>query len=267
MTIRVCLAGATGWAGSALARAIAQSDAIELVAAVSRTHAQRSLGDVLAEPRLACPIYATAEEALAHPCDVFFEYTKPEVAKANSMAALQQGAHVVIGTSGLSDAEYADIALVAEHHQRGVLAVGNFALTVVLLQKFAEMAAKLLPQWEIIDYASDRKKDTPSGTARELAARLSRIRPSELTIPLEETQGIVETRGARINGSQVHSLRLPGYTISAEIIFGLPDQTLTIRHDSGNSAQPYVDGALLAIRKVSSFVGLRRGLDSVLDLG
>jgi 4-hydroxy-tetrahydrodipicolinate reductase len=83
---------------------------------------------------------------------------------------------------------------------------------------------------------------------------------------LEETQGIVETRGARINGSQVHSLRLPGYTISAEIIFGLPDQTLTIRHDSGNSAQPYVDGALLAIRKVSSFVGLRRGLDSVLDL-
>ena len=266
MTIRVCLAGATGWAGSALAHGIAQSDDIELVAAVSRTHAQRMLGDVLAEPRLTCPIYATAEAALTHPCDVFFEYTKPEAAKANSMAALQRGAHVVIGTSGLSDAEYADIAPMAEHHQRGVLAVGNFALTVVLLQKFAEMAAKLLPQWEIIDYASDSKKDTPSGTARELAARLSRIRPSELTIALEETQGIVETRGARISGSQVHSIRLPGYTISAEIIFGLPDQTLTIRHDSGSSAQPYVAGALLAIRKVSSFVGLRRGLDSVLDL-
>jgi 4-hydroxy-tetrahydrodipicolinate reductase len=266
MTIRVCLAGATGWAGSALAHSIAQSDDIELVAAVSRTHAQRILGDVLAEPRLTCRIYATVEEALTHPCDVFFEYTKPEVAKANSVAALQQGAHVVIGTSGLSDAEYAEIALVAEHQQRGVLAVGNFALTVVLLQKFAEMAAKLIPQWEIIDYASDGKKDTPSGTARELAARLSRIRPSELTIPLEETQGIVETRGARISGSQVHSIRLPGYTISAEIIFGLPDQTLMIRHDSGSSAQPYVAGALLAIRKVSSIVGLRRGLDSVLDL-
>ena len=266
MTIRVCLAGATGWAGSALARAIAQSDAIELVAAVSRTHAQRILGDVLAEPRLTCPIYATAEEALAHPCDVFFEYTKPEVAKANSMAALRHGAHVVIGTSGLSDEDYADIAQAAERHQRGVLAVGNFALTVVLLQKFAEMAAKLISQWEIIDYASDRKKDTPSGTARELAARLSAIKPSELTIPLEQTQGIVETRGARITGSQVHSIRLPGYTISAEIIFGMPDQTLSIRHDSGSSAQPYIDGALLAIRKVSSFVGLRRGLDSVLDL-
>jgi 4-hydroxy-tetrahydrodipicolinate reductase len=266
MTIRVCLAGATGWAGSALARSIAQSDAIELVAAVSRTHAQRILGDVLDEPRLTCPVYATAQQALAHPCDVFFEYTKPEVAKANSMLALHHGAHVVIGTSGLTDADYADIATVAENHQRGVLAVGNFALTVVLLQKFAEMAAKLIPQWEIIDYAHDDKTDAPSGTARELAARLSRIRPSELTIPLEQTQGIVETRGARVSGSQIHSIRLPGYTISAEIIFGMPDQTLTIRHDSGNSAQPYVEGALLAIRKVSSFVGLRRGLDSVLDL-
>jgi len=266
MTIRVCLAGATGWAGSALAHSITRSDTIELVAAVSRTHAQRILGDVLGEPRLTCPIYATAEQALAQPCDVFFEYTKPEIAKANCMLALHQGAHVVIGTSGLTDVDYADIATVAETCQRGVLAVGNFALTVVLLQKFAEMAAKLIPQWEIIDYAHNDKKDAPSGTARELAARLSRIRPSELTIPLEHTQGIVATRGARVGGSQIHSIRLPGYTISAEIIFGMPDQKLTIRHDSGNSAQPYVDGALLAIRTVSSFVGLRRGLDSVLDM-
>jgi len=266
MPIRVCLAGATGWAGSTLARAIAGSDDIELVAAVSRTHAGRVLGEVLAEPRLTCPIYATAREALAHPCDVFFEYTGPGVAKANSLAALQEGAHVVIGASGLTDADYAEIALAAEEHGRGVLAVGNFALTVVLLQKFAEIAARHIPQWEIIDYASDGKRDTPSGTVRELAARLSRIRPSELTVPLEETEGIVETRGARVSGSQVHSIRLPGYTISAEIIFGLPGQQLTLRHDSGHTAEPYLDGALLAIRKVNTFTGLRRGLDSVLDL-
>jgi len=266
MSIRVCLAGATGWAGSALARSIAQAGDIELVAAVSRTQAKRILGDVLSEPRLKCPIYATTQEALSRPCDVFVEFTLPEVAKANSIAALQHGAHVVIGTSGLSDADYADIAKVADQRQHGVLAVGNFALTVVLLQKFAEIAAKHIPQWEIIDYASAGKKDTPSGTVRELAARLSSVRASELTVPLDQTQGVVETRGARLNGSQVHSIRLPGYTISAEIIFGLPDQQLTLRHDSGSSAQPYVDGALLAIRKVNSIAGLRRGLDSVLDL-
>jgi 4-hydroxy-tetrahydrodipicolinate reductase len=266
MTIRVCLAGATGGAGSALARAIARTDDIELVAGVSRTYAKQLLGEVLNEPRLTCPIYATAHEALAISCDIFFEYIKPDVAKDNVIAALYQGIPVVVGTSGLTDDDYVDIATSAQQHQRGVLAVGNFALTVVLLQKFAEMAAKLIPQWEIIDYANDTKKDAPSGTARELAARLARIRSSELTVPLDQTQGVVETRGARLNGSQVHSLRLPSYSISAEIIFGMPDQRLTIRHDSGNSAEPYVDGALLAIRKVRSFVGLHRGLDSILNL-
>lgn len=267
MQIQVCLAGATGWAGSALARGIAQSEDLSLVAAVSRTHAGKDLGEVLAEPHLSCPIYATAQEALnQHACDVFFDYTKPDVAKTNSLAALRHGADVVIGTSGLTDADYADLAQVAEQSQRGVLAVGNFAITVVLLQKFAEMAARHISQWEIIDYAHADKKDAPSGTARELSTRLAKIRPSELAVPLEQTQGIVETRGARVNGSQVHSIRLPGYTISVEILFGLPGQTLSLRHDSGSSAEPYVGGALLAIRKVSTFVGLRRGLDSVLDL-
>lgn len=266
MTIRVCLAGATGWAGSALARAIAATEDIELVSAVSRTHAGRILGNVINEPRLTAPIFGTAEEALAYPCDVFFDYTKPDVARANVLAALDAGAHVVVGTSGLSDNEYAIIASVADMRGRGVLAVGNFALTAVLLMKFAETAARLIPQWEVIDYAGDRKKDAPSGTVRELAARLGRIRPSELTVPLEETQGVAETRGARMGGTQVHSIRLPGYTISVEAIFGMADQTLTIRHDSGTSAEPYVAGALLAIRKAGTFTGLKRGLDSVLDL-
>jgi 4-hydroxy-tetrahydrodipicolinate reductase len=264
--IRLCLAGATGWAGSALALALAKTSDIQPVSAVSRTYAHRNLGEVLSEPLLDCPIYATAEAALAHPCEVFFEYTKLDVAKSNVLAALRHGAHVVIGTSGLTEEDFAEIAAVAEQEQKGVLAVGNFALTVVLLQKFSEFAARYIPQWEIIDYASDKKKDSPSGTVRELVHRLAAVRPSELTVSLEQTHGIVETRGARMNGSQVHSIRLPGYAISAEIIFAMPDQKLSIRHDSGSSAQPYIDGALLAIRKVSTFTGLRRGLDTVLDL-
>ncbi len=266
MSTRICLAGATGWAGSALARAIARTSDLAVVAAVSRTHAGRVLGDILGEPRLRCGIYANASEALAIPCDVFFEFTKPDVAKSNVLAALQHGVHAVVGTSGLSDADYAEIAALAEERKRGVLAVGNFALTVVLLQKFAEIAARYIPQWEIIDYASDAKVDAPSGTVLELAHRLSAVRPSELTVPLEQTQGIAASRGARLNDSQVHALRLPSYTISAEIIFAMPDQRLSLRHDSGTGAQPYVDGSLLAIRKVSALTGLHRGLDSVLDM-
>jgi len=266
MVINVCLAGATGWAGSALARAMAAVEGVSLVAAVSRKHAGQRLGDVLGEPRLACPVYASAAEALAQPCDVFVEYTKPASAKANILAALERGAHVVVGTSGLADSDFAEIDAVARGQQRGVLACGNFALTVVLLQKFAEAAAKLIPQWEIIDYAHDDKIDAPSGTARELADRLAKVRHPEPTIPLDRTVGPRDARGATLSGTQVHSLRLPGYVISAEVIFGMPDQRLTIRHDSGGSARPYVDGALLAIRKVSTLVGVHRGLDSVLDL-
>lgn len=266
MVIKVCLAGATGWAGSELARSIVKAPDLALVAAVSRTHAGRDLGEVLGEPRLTCPVYPSAKEALAHSCDVLVEYTKPDSAKTNVLAALERGAHVVIGTSGLTDGDYAELDLIARKQQRGVLACGNFALTVVLLQKFAEAAAKLIPQWEIIDYAHDDKVDAPSGTARELAARLSKVRPPEPTIPVDRTVGSREARGATLSGTQVHSVRLPGYVISAEVIFGMPDQKLTMRHDSGNSARPYVDGALLAIRKVSTLVGVHRGLDTVLDL-
>ena len=264
--IRVILAGATGWAGSELARAIAKAPDLALVAAVSRKHAGRKLGEVLGEPALSCHVHASAEEALAHPCDVFVEYTKAQSAKANVTAALEGGAHVVIGTSGLTDDDYAELDRVARERQRGVLACGNFALTVVLLQKFAETAAKLIPQWEILDYAHDAKADAPSGTARELAARLAKVRPPEPTIPLDRTDGPREARGATLSGTQVHSVRLPGYVISAEVVFGMPDQKLTLRHDSGNSARPYVDGALLAIRKVSTLVGVHRGLDTVLEL-
>ena len=266
MAIKVILAGATGWAGSELARSIANTGDLSLVAAVSRKHAGGSLGELLGEPRLSCPVYAMAAEALAVPCDVFFEYTKPDIAKTNILIALERGAHVVVGTSGLTDGDFAQLDVVARRHHRGVLACGNFALTAVLLQKFAEAAARLIPQWEIFDYAHDGKADAPSGTARELAARVSKVRNPEPTIPVAGTVGPREARGATVAGSQVHSVRLPGYVISAEIIFGMPDQRLSIRHDSGNSARPYVDGALLAIRKVSTLLGVCRGLDSVLDL-
>jgi len=266
MAIRVCIAGATGWAGSELARSISAVPDLMLTAAVSRKHAGRKLSEVLAEPRLACPIYGSATEALANPCDVFVEYTKPDSAKANILAALDHGAHVVVGTSGLTEDDFSQIDAVARERQRGVLACGNFALTVVLLQRFAEVAAKFIPQWEIIDYAHDDKIDAPSGTARELAARLAKVRAPDPTIPIGETVGEREARGATLSGSQVHSLRLPGFVISAEVIFGMPDQRLTLRHDSGSSARPYVDGALLAIRRVSMLIGVHRGLDSVLEL-
>ena len=102
--VRACLAGATDWAGSELARAVAKNSDLALVAAVSRKQTRRKLGEALGDANLACAVHATAAEALATPCDVFVEYTKPESAKANVLAALRHDAHVVIGASGLPEA-------------------------------------------------------------------------------------------------------------------------------------------------------------------
>jgi 4-hydroxy-tetrahydrodipicolinate reductase len=237
-----------------------------LIAGVSRTHAGKFLADVLHDPRLPVKLFGSAAEALADPCDVFVEFTKPVSAKANILLAVERGAHVVVGTSGLTDADYDEIDLAARTHGRGVLACGNFALTAVLLQKFALLAAKYLPNWEIVEFGCGTKVDVPSGTVRELALRLSQVRQPAVTVAPAKTVGPPESRGATVAGTQVHSVRLPGHVLGVDVIYGMPDQTLTLRHQAGASARPYVDGALLAIRKVSGLLGVHRGLDKVMDL-
>jgi 4-hydroxy-tetrahydrodipicolinate reductase len=125
-----------------------------------------------------------------------------------------------------------------------------------------------VPDVEIIDYASPKKPDTPSGTGRELAELLGEVRMAATSLPVNTLGGVRETRGGAIGSPfpvQVHSVRMPSFVLSCEAIFGAADERLVIRHDAGSSAAPYVAGTLLAARKVSSFTGLRRGLDHVLD--
>jgi 4-hydroxy-tetrahydrodipicolinate reductase len=264
--IKICLAGATGWVGRGLVAAIAQAPDLELVAAVARKGAGKRLADVLGSPAPDIKISKSVEDALSVPCDVLVDYTLPDAVRGHVLAAIGRGVHAAVGTSGLTDEEYAEIDAAAKARGVGVLAAGNFALTAVLLQRFAELAAKQIPHWEIIDYGKAAKPDAPSGTARELASRLSRVGAPVLDVHPDKTQGLKEARGATLAGTQVHSVRLPGFVSSIEILFGLAHERLSIRHDSGSGAEPYVAGTLLAIRKVSTFTGLRRGLDSVLEL-
>src|SRR5205085_3174002 len=218
----VCLAGATGWVGRPLAEAIQTSGDLELVAAASRR------------------MNTSVEEALRIPSDVFVDYTSAAAIKSNVMLAIDAGRHVVIGSSGLTNDDFAEIDAAARAKNVGVIAVGNFAITAALLQRFAVEAAKYIDDVEIIDIAYKEKVDAPSGTARELAWRLG------------------------IDASKVHSLRLPGYTIGLEVRFGKEDERLTIHYDGGTGAKPYIGGTLLAIRRVGGVVGLVRGLDAIL---
>ena len=265
MPIKVCVAGATGWTGSEVARRILGSAEFQLVAAVARRDAGRDVGETLGMPAAGVPIAGSLAEALAQaPADVVIDYTHPGSVKAHTLTALDRGARVIVGTSGLTAADYVEIAARAEARGLGVIAAGNFSLTAALAKHFALIAAKYLPSWEIMDYASAGKVDAPSGTARELAEALSQVAANKLALPIESTHGPREARGASIGGAQVHSVRLPGYVLAFEALFGLPDERLMIRHDSGSSAAPYVSGTLLAAQRVMAITGLVRGLDTLL---
>jgi 4-hydroxy-tetrahydrodipicolinate reductase len=133
-----------------------------------------------------------------------------------------------------------------------------------VLLRAAAMAAQHVDHWEIIDYSSVGKPDVPSGTSRELAETLGRVHTPASAVSLSDLHGPVEARGTEVAGIRVHSVRLPSFVVSTEIVFGGPGERLIMRHDPGETPDQYVGGTLLAIRKVAEVPGVRRGLDSLL---
>ncbi len=104
----------------------------------------------------------------------------------------------------------------------------------------------------------------PSGTSRELAETLAQIREPAVTVALPDLHGPVEARGAEVAGTRIHSVRLPSFVVTTEVVFGGPGERLIMRHDPGLTPAPYVAGTLLAVRHVADVAGVRRGLDSLL---
>jgi 4-hydroxy-tetrahydrodipicolinate reductase len=251
VAIRVCVAGITGWTGRAFAEAVDRADDLELVAGVSRSDPSS---------------FSSVAEALdAVAADVLVDYTHAEAVRGNVLAAVERGVGVVVGSSGLSADDYAEIDALARERQVGVIGAGNFSLTAALLLRFAADAARYLAAWEVIDYASATKQDAPSGTSREVAERLEGVRAPELGVPLEDVHGAPEARGATVAGTQVHSLRLPSFVVSTEVVFAADGERLSLRHDAGETPAPYVAGTLLAVRAVPGRVGVTRGLDQLLS--
>jgi 4-hydroxy-tetrahydrodipicolinate reductase len=252
--IRVCVAGSTGWTGSAVAAAIEAEEDLELVAGVSRTAADGER------------VFAAVPEALdAAESDVLVDFTHAEAVKRNVLAALERRVAVVVGSSGLTADDYVEIDALAKEAGVGVVAAGNFSILAALLLRSARETARHVGSWEIVDYASATKPDVPSGTARELAEQLGEVRQPALGREIETLHGPVEARGATVAGSQIHSVRLPSFVVSTEIVFAAPGERLVLRHDANESPEPYVAGTLLAVRAVGGLVGLTRGLDALLD--
>ena len=269
MNIKVCIAGATGWTGGCIAKSILNGkvSGFQITGAVARKTAGQDLGKALGLTESGITIKGNLREALTKDTEVLIDYTNPTAVKENVLNALESGVSVVIGTSGLTAGDYGEIEKFAQKQSKGVIAAGNFSITAALVKHFSLIASDYIPHWEVIDYADGDKVDAPSGTTRELAEALGNRNENRLVRPIDEIIGPKESRGAQVAGTPVHSIRLPSYMISFETLFGLPNERLTIRHDAGAGAEPYVNGTLLAVKKATEITGLIRGLDTLLFRG
>jgi len=207
--IQVVASGAAGRMGQAVCEAVDDAEGMELVA-----KADPSLGVELAD-------------ALAG-ADVVVDFSTPETALANVRACLEAGVHVVVGTTGF-DLEAARAA--AESASANCFVAPNFAIGAVLLMEAAQLAARHMPECEIVELHHDRKLDAPSGTAKRTAE-------------------LIEAAGGNVH-EPIHSVRLPGLVAHQEVIFGGEGQTLTIRHDSIDR-RSFMPGVLLAVRAVGN---------------
>ena len=200
-------------------------------------------------------------------CDVILELTHPEAAPTNVSRWRSFGADVVIGTSGYDSARIAHLREEWEGSDRRCLVVPNFSLGSVLMMRFAEMAARFFAGAEIIELHHDRKRDAPSGTALNTAARMGRTRQEAGIPPTDRGRELKDgALGAVVEGVPVHSIRSPGLVAHQEVILGGVGEYLTIRHDTTDLAS-FAAGIVLALRSVASLEEpVTVGLDGLLGL-
>ena len=191
------------------------------------------------------------------------EFTSPAVVMNNLRVLLQNKVCPVVGTTGLSKEDLAELTALSQEKNTPVFIAPNFAIGAVLMMKMAKAAAKYLPHVEIIEMHHDQKLDAPSGTALQTADMIREVRKSMKQGHPDEKEKLPGARGAEVDGIHIHSVRLPGYVAHQEVIFGGLGQTLTIRHDSMNR-ESFMPGVVLACKKVRALKGLVIGLDQLL---
>lgn len=260
---RVAVVGASGRMGQEVIKALCGSPDFEIVAAVDREAVGTSICDIVPkapaiqiEEKLGGALDRTKPDAI-------IDFTHPSSAVAHALSALQRGISPVIGTTGLNEANIRELASAAREHTTAGLYAPNFAVGAVLMMRFAQLAAKWLPNCEIIELHHDKKEDAPSGTAMLTAQLIGDARkdpPTRKPRPIFKVEGV---RGGAYHETPIHSVRLPGYVAHQEVIFGGLGEVLTIRHDSMDRVS-FMEGVKLALREVRSLDGFVVGMDKIL---
>ena len=247
--INIAVCGANGRMGKAVTKAVEDAEDMSLVARIDVNNGQ----------------FATIKDAKnSVDIDILVDFTQPQSVYENALYCLNNGINIVVGTTGLTDAQIQELSMLSKSTNTGCLIAPNFSTGAVLMMKFAQMAAKYFDNAEIIELHHNQKKDAPSGTAVKTAAMMAEVNENFASNNCAETETIKGARGANsYNNIHIHSVRMPGFMASQEVIFGSNGQTLRVRHDS-TDRECYMPGVLLAIRYLSENKSFVYGLDNIL---
>lgn len=261
--IRVAVLGACGRMGCEVVKAVSEAPDMQLVGACDVACVGDSVSDVTGVPDLEFSIESDFELMLRNSKpNVLVDFAKPFV-MANTRTALEHGVVPIIGTTGQTADDLAEIGALTKKTGVGAMVIPNFAIGAVLMMKFAAEAARYMPDVEIIELHHDKKLDSPSGTAIKTAEMIDKVRKEAGVEPGKPAGADDPARGEQRSGIHVHSVRLPGLVAHQEVIFGGRGQILTIRHDSIDRTS-FMPGVLLAVRRASSIRNLVYGLDKLL---
>lgn len=261
--INVAVSGAYGRMGQEVCRAVLQEENLVLKGVFDLQGQGKNIGEVLGRQGPEIIIKELTKENLAEikPM-VLVDFTTPMAVMHNIEVALQCGVRPVVGTTGITSVDLARISKWVEKSGLGAFVAPNFAIGAVLMMKFAAMAARYLPQVEIIELHHDKKIDAPSGTALKTAEMIAAGRREE-SAERNELLKLPGARGAVQDKIHIHSVRLNGLVAHQEVIFGGPGQTLTIRHDSLERSS-FMPGVILAVKKAPALTELVYGLENLL---
>ena len=248
--INIAVCGSNGKMGQEVVKAVNNAEDMALVAQIDIFNGQ----------------FATIKDAKdSVKIDVLIDFTQPASIYENALYCLNNGIKVVIGTTGLTDSQIAELKKLSEEKQTACLIAPNFSTGAVLLMKFAKMASKYFDNAEIIELHHNQKKDAPSGTAVKTALMMAGVNEDFTTGNCPEKETIEGARGGvSYNNIHIHSVRMPGYIASQEVLFGSNGQILTIRHDSMNR-ECYMGGVLLAARYVNEHSEFIYGLENIME--
>jgi 4-hydroxy-tetrahydrodipicolinate reductase len=262
--IKVIINGALGKVGSELISAVVNEDGLKLVGAVDIKALQPY---IMVDDTEKVPLSKdlTSMIKTSQP-QVMVDFTVAEAAVTSTRIALEQGINVVIGTTGLSEEDIKGIDKLARENKVGALIAPNFALGAVLLMHLATIASKYFDHAEIIELHHNEKADAPSGTALNTANLMLQARGKPFLYATTKKEKLSGSRGGHTDGIAIHSVRLPGFVASQEVIFGGKGQTLNLRHDT-TGRECFMPGIILAIKEVIKLQGLTYGLDKLLHLG